>query len=35
LNIQLSGSTPSGNALPVVITVGSASSPATATLAVQ
>ena len=35
LNIQLSGSTPSGNALPVVIKVGSAFSPATATLAVQ
>ena len=35
LNIQLSGSTPSGNALPVVIKVGSVSSPGTATLAVQ
>ena len=35
LNIQLSASTPTGSALPVVIQVGSASSPATATLAVQ
>ena len=35
LNIQLSGNTPSGSALPVVIKVGTASSPATATLAVQ
>ena len=35
LNIQPSGSTPSGNALPVVIKVGSVSSPGTATLAVQ
>jgi uncharacterized protein (TIGR03437 family) len=35
LNIQLSASTPSGAALPVVVTVGGASSPATATLAVQ
>jgi uncharacterized protein (TIGR03437 family) len=35
LNIQLSGNTPSGSALPVVIKVGNASSPATATLAVQ
>jgi uncharacterized protein (TIGR03437 family) len=35
LNIKLSDNTPSGSALPVIITVGSASSPATATLAVQ
>ncbi len=35
LNIQLAASTPSGSALPVVVQVGSASSPATATLAVQ
>jgi len=35
LNIQLSASTPSGAALPVVVTVGGASSPAPATLAVQ
>jgi uncharacterized protein (TIGR03437 family) len=35
LNIQLSGSTPTGTALPVVIKVGNASIPATATLAVQ
>ncbi len=35
LNIQLSDSTPSGTALPVVITVGSTSGPATATLAAQ
>ena len=35
LNIQLSQNTPSGSALPVVLTVGNASSPATATLAVQ
>ncbi len=35
LNIQLSASTPSGNALPVIIKIGDASSPATATLAVQ
>jgi len=35
LNIQLSGDTPTGSALPVVIKVGNASSPATATLAVQ
>ena len=35
LNIQLSANTPTGSALPVVITVGTASSPATATLAVQ
>jgi uncharacterized protein (TIGR03437 family) len=35
LNIQLSASTPSGTALPVVLTIGSVSSPATATLAVQ
>ena len=35
LNIQLSGSTPSGAALPVVVAVGCALSPATATLAVQ
>jgi uncharacterized protein (TIGR03437 family) len=35
LNIQLSASTPSGTALPVVLTVGSTSSPAMATLAVQ
>jgi uncharacterized protein (TIGR03437 family) len=35
LNIQLSPDTPSGSALPVVIMVGNASGPATATLAVQ
>ena len=35
LNIQLDAGTPSGSALPVVIKVGNASSPATATLAVQ
>jgi uncharacterized protein (TIGR03437 family) len=35
LNIQLSPNTPTGSALPVVVTVGSASSPGTATLAVQ
>lgn len=35
LNIQLSPNTPSGNALPVVVTVGNVSSPTTATLAVQ
>jgi len=35
LNIQLSRSTPSGSALPVVVKVGNTSSPATATLAVQ
>jgi uncharacterized protein (TIGR03437 family) len=35
LNVQLSGDTPTGSALPVVIKVGNASSPATATLAVQ
>ncbi len=35
LNIQLSPNTPSGSALPVVVTVGTAASPATATLAVQ
>lgn len=35
LNIQLSPNTPSGNAQPVVVTVGNVSSPATATLAVQ
>jgi uncharacterized protein (TIGR03437 family) len=35
LNIQVSGDTPSGSALPVVVTIGNVSSPATATLAVQ
>jgi len=35
LNIQLSPNTPSGGALPVVVTVGNVSSPATATLSVQ
>ena len=35
LNIQLSPNTPSGNAQPVVVTVGNVSSQATATLAVQ
>ena len=35
LNIQLSPNTPTGSALPVVVTVGNASSPTTATLAVQ
>ncbi len=35
LNIQVSGNTPTGSALPVVVTVGNATSPATATLAVQ
>jgi uncharacterized protein (TIGR03437 family) len=35
LNIQLSNNTPSGGSLPVVIQVGNASSPGTATLAVQ
>jgi len=35
LNIQLSSSTPSGAALPVVIKIGNATSPATATLSVQ
>jgi uncharacterized protein (TIGR03437 family) len=35
LNIQLSPNTPSGSAQPVVITVGTAASPATATLAVK
>ncbi len=35
LNIQLSQNTPSGAARPLVLTVGNASSPATATLAVQ
>ena len=35
LNIQLSQDTPSGAALPVVLTVGSIPSPNTATLAVQ
>jgi uncharacterized protein (TIGR03437 family) len=35
LNIQLSANTPTGSALPVVITVGTVSSPNTATLAVQ
>jgi len=35
LNIQLSPNTPSGNALPVVVTVGNTASPTTATLAVQ
>jgi hypothetical protein len=35
LNIQLAANTPSGTALPVIITVGNSSSPATAALAVQ
>lgn len=35
LNIELSASTPSGTALPVIVSVGNASSPSTATLAVQ
>jgi len=35
LNLRLSESTPTGNALPVVIKIGNASSPSTATLAVQ
>lgn len=35
LNIQLSNSTPSGNALPVVVKVGVVPSPTSATLAVQ
>lgn len=35
LNIQLSPDTPSGSALPVVVTIGNIPSPATATLAVQ
>lgn len=35
LNIQLSQNTPSGTALPVVLTVGNVPSPMTATLAVQ
>jgi len=35
LNIQLSNGTPSGNALPVVVKIGNAASPAMATLAVQ
>jgi uncharacterized protein (TIGR03437 family) len=35
LNIQLSGDTPSGSALPVILKVGGVSSQATATLAVQ
>jgi uncharacterized protein (TIGR03437 family) len=35
LNIQLSPNTPSGSALPVVVTVGTIASPATATLAVK
>jgi uncharacterized protein (TIGR03437 family) len=35
LNIQLSLNTPTGSALPVIVTVGNLSSPATATVAVQ
>jgi uncharacterized protein (TIGR03437 family) len=35
LNLQLALDTPAGPAQPIVITVGSASSPASATLAVQ
>jgi uncharacterized protein (TIGR03437 family) len=34
-NLQLSPNTPSGSALPVVVTVGTTASPATATLAVK
>jgi hypothetical protein len=35
LNIQLSANTPTGNALPLVITVGGQPSTATATLSVH
>ena len=35
LNIQISGDTPSGSALPIVLKVGNNSSPSTATMAVQ
>jgi uncharacterized protein (TIGR03437 family) len=35
LNIQLGSNTPSGTALPVILTVGGRASPASATLTVQ